>query len=302
MGPKKSANQKPQQPQQAPAKAEEVKVVAEQPEADAKKKKKKKTKSDDAEPSQPVTEPVDEGWEEVKDSKKEKRNARVERKRLAEAETKAETSEDDYAVVNVPTQSKSEEKEAAPKGKVKGASKPAKKKKVAAKPADVKKPSSAAELVKLITDILENTPSRTQHVPAIGDRIQSLTKQVWSKTYKPQYGTIKDFITSQKDAFHVDESERVSLQKDIQARNAAKAAAQQQAAAKKAAKKEQQKRAPPKEKPKHTDQNGLAASDATDITSLVLKFGLVLALLGGLGFFTAVWVSGGDLKSLGLRN
>jgi len=238
----------------------------------------------------------------VKDTKKEKRIARVERKKQAELEASksADESADDGISSPAPKNKKKKEKggdDDGPVKKVKGASQPPKKKKLPTKAADVKKPNSASDLVKLITDILENTPQRYQHTPAIGDRIQALTKLAWNKTFKPQFGSLKDFLSSQS-AFHVDEAlDRVYLQSDFIKVAAERTASAAQTAAKKAKK--------VAKKVAHTvrssSENGDAeVADATEVTSTVVKYGVLIAVVVAVIGVGGVLASGGDLKSFGL--
>jgi len=149
---------------------------------------------------------------------------------------------------------------------------------------EVKRPTSEAELVALIKEIIDQSPQRFVHVPAIGDRIQALTKVAWNKTFKPTFGSLKEFVGKRSSDFHLDETlERVFLAKDWQHISAEKAAVAADTNAKKAAKKERTKAS--------HDAASSSAKVAEEGQSSATKVIAVVGLLAFLGIGTVFVVS-----------
>lgn len=71
--------------------------------------------------------------------------------------------------------------------------------------------TSAEDLSKLISDILADIPDHTLSLAHIGDRITNKTKQSWSKAYKKQFGSLRDFVSSRSNSFKLSDDDKLSI-------------------------------------------------------------------------------------------
>jgi len=172
----------------------------------------------------------------------------------------------------------------------------------------VKRPNNEHELIAVIRSIIDANPQRHVGVAAIGDRVQALTKCAWNKTFKPQFGNLKDFLLKRASEFYVDNTlDRVFLKQDWDNLTAQKAQQNAQLSAKKAAKKDRSKAsdsAPSSssgKKGKGSGNHSGSQQQADESSSPILKIVAVLGLAAALVFLTALAVSGGDLAAITSR-
>jgi hypothetical protein len=286
--------------------------------ANAKKNAKKKQKKNSAEQTtsetsaleqaikqhNPNAELIQDGWVEVKDVKKEKFQQRVLKKKQAvEAKTAADNAETDHVTATVTAvespKAAKKKRRAAPdeqNQKKKGPDQPSKKKK-SGKAADVKRPNNDSELVALIKNIINSHPQRFLNIATIGDRIQALTKCAWNKTFKPQFGNLKDFVANHPDDFHHDPNlDRTYLKQEWDQQTAEKARHQAEQNARKAAKNRKGGEAGA-DQPRARRENGVKQASGQS-SSVVLKLIALVGLVAGLVFLTALAVNGFDVHAV----
>jgi len=256
----------------------------------------------------PNAEVIADGWVEVKDAKKAKSKERVLRKKAAaEAKAAEATAETDNAAVLAPPpedsspkalkKKKRQPEESKAAKKKKGPEHPAKKKK--SKAPDFKRPASEPELVVLVKSIIDAHPQRFLNVATIGDRVTALTKSPWTKTFKPQFGTLKDFITNHPNDFHFEPTlDRTYVKQEWDELEAAKARQQAEASAKKAAKNRRADASSSSEHKSKVKKAAAANGVKGDVSpsSFLLKTIAILGLAGALVFLTALAVNGFDVN------
>jgi hypothetical protein len=161
-------------------------------------------------------------WETVVNVKKEKRAARIARKQGDESNKKEDGAaangiagapaageaggSDGGGGGNKKAKKKKNKDGAQAQGKgdsQEQAKKKKKKKKPAAQP--VRRPQTDEQMVEVIASVLRASPSDYLQAAALGNRIQAVLNDSWNKSFKPKFGSLKDFLLKQSAAFHYDE-------------------------------------------------------------------------------------------------
>jgi len=237
------------------------------------------------------------GWEEVTDVKKKKFEDKL-KKRVDVKQPDSESDEDVKTAEDDPNDflpkakqqngKKSNKNQAQKSGKQNNKQQQQQKK---SEPAQPKKPNTEEDLVGLITQILDSTPIRYLGVSAIGDKIQSITKAAWNKTFKPKFGTLREFLQNRGNDFHLDDQfDRVYLKGDFESVAAERAKAVQQKTEKKE-KKAAKKRALDTSSEGQTSTAGRKASQAEG-GSVLLNSSALVVLAATLCGLTYLVISG----------
>lgn len=218
-------------------------------------------------------------WAVVVDPRKAKQQARLERKKAQLEVQKIEELPVGAPVPEAP-KPKKEKADKKEQAAVPSSSHVAKLKKKAksSKPANTK-PKTEAELVVAISKILESVPTQFCLVSAVGDKMQSQLNCSWNTQFKPQFGTLNDFLSAHTEAFHVTADGKVYDAKQYAAIIGEKKEKEREVQQKKAASQARKAESQPKAANKsHAASREAAKAPAFALPVAVALGGLVLAI------------------------